>query len=72
MTDATRRGFLGGLGASLLLGPVAGTALYGWNPDALWIACGIVGCLSALAGLGLGRGASAGAPVFFSSDISPV
>mgnify|MGYP003335538631 FL=1 len=44
------------LGASLLLGPVAGTAIYGWNPDALWVTCGFVGCLSALAALGLGRG----------------
>ncbi|MFM7718876.1 MAG: MFS transporter [Actinomycetota bacterium] len=43
------------LGLSLLLGPVAGTALYGWRPDVLWIACGVVGACSALAALGLGR-----------------
>lgn len=50
------------LGLSLLVGPLAGTALYGWRPDALWIACGVVGCLSALVALGLGR-APAPAPI---------
>ena len=43
------------VGLAYLLGPVAGTALYGWRPDALWLACGAVGALSALVALGLGR-----------------
>jgi MFS family permease len=43
------------LGASLLLGPIAGTALYGIDPSWPWIACGVVGTLSALAALRMGR-----------------
>ena len=42
------------LGASLLVGPIAGTALYGLDPSWTWIACGVVGALSALAALRLG------------------
>lgn len=43
------------LGASLLIGPVVGTALYGWNPTVLWVACGSVGALAGLAALRMGR-----------------
>ncbi|MFM8999799.1 MAG: MFS transporter [Actinomycetota bacterium] len=43
------------LGASLLIGPIAGTALYGLDPSWPWIACGVVGTLSALAALRMGR-----------------
>lgn len=43
------------LGASLLIGPLLGTALYGWSPGVLWVACGAVGALAGLAALRLGR-----------------
>ena len=43
------------LGASLLIGPIAGTALYGLDPSWTWIACGVVGTLSALVALRIGR-----------------
>ena len=43
------------LGASLLIGPLVGTALYGWSPAVLWTACGVVGALAGLAALRSGR-----------------
>lgn len=43
------------LGASLLIGPLVGTALYGWSPAVLWTACGAVGALAGLAALRYGR-----------------
>lgn len=42
-------------GAAWLVSPIVGTALYGWNPDALWIGCGAVGTLAALVALRIGR-----------------
>jgi MFS family permease len=32
----------------MIIGPTAGTALFAGNPDALWIACGVLGVLSAV------------------------
>jgi MFS family permease len=32
----------------MLLGPILGTMLYQWDPNALWITCALVGILSAL------------------------
>ena len=43
------------LGASLLIGPLVGTALYGWSPRVLWIACAVVGTLAGLSALRLGH-----------------
>jgi len=34
-------------GLALLLAPLAGTALYGWSPAALWAACGVAGICAA-------------------------
>jgi MFS family permease len=39
-------GLMFALGA--VLGPAAGTALYAWHPRALWLACLVVGVVSAL------------------------
>lgn len=42
-------------GAAWLVSPIVGTAIYGWNPDALWIACGVMGALASTVALRIGR-----------------
>lgn len=42
------------LGASVLVGPILGAAIYGWSPMVLWVACGTVGAAAGLAALRMG------------------
>jgi hypothetical protein len=38
-----------------VVGPTLGTLAYAYNPDVLWIACGVAGLLSAGLALAAGR-----------------
>jgi MFS family permease len=42
-------------GLAWMLGPVLGTSIYQVSPDALWVACGLVGVASAGLALAAGR-----------------
>jgi MFS family permease len=45
--EARYQGALGPTGASgLSLSPLIGTALYGWRPESLWLACGVLAVLA--------------------------